>query len=221
MNFIVKKVLENKMDKEGKKFIVPYFPAGKLTPDSLRKIADICDKFPEIKLKLSGDIIIGGIKDEARSEECREKLGLPTYNVAGLSLRPVKNCAGGYICDNNLQDSFSLAIKLDEKFSGRKLPFKLIISVSGCPRCCSEPLVKDIGIVASCNGYSVFVGGAAGAKPRIAQKIIDSALEEEVVGIVERIVSLYEKKGKTPERLGIFIEKMGLDKFKEECCIKE
>ena len=92
----------------------------------------------------------------------------------------------------------------------------MIISVSGCGRCCSEPLVKDIGIVASRDGYSLFVGGAAGAKPRIAQKVMERLKEKEVIGWVAKIVSLYEKKGKTLERLGIFIEKMGWDKFKEE-----
>ena len=40
--------------------------------------------------------------------------------------------------------------------------------------------------------------------------------EEETISRVGKIVSLYEKKGKTPERLGIFIEKMEWDKFKEE-----
>ena len=147
----------------------------------------------------------------------RQILGLPTYSVAGFSMRPVKLCSGGYICDNNVRDSFSLGLTLDKKFSGRRLPFKMIISVSGCSRSCSEPLVKDIGVVASKEGYSLFVGGAAGRKPRIAQRLLDNLNEQEVIHAVERIVSLYEKKGRTPERLGIFIEKMGLEKFREEC----
>ena len=216
MNFIMKKVMEQKIDKEDKKYIAPHFPGGVVTPDDLRKIADACEKFPESKLKLTGEIIMGNVKDEARNKECRQILGLPTYSVAGFSMRPVKLCSGGYICDNNAQDSFSLGLTLDKKFSGKKLPFKMIISVSGCSRSCSEPLVKDIGIVASQEGYSVFVGGAAGAKPRIAQRFKDNLKEDEVITLVEKIVAFYEKKGKTPERLGIFIEKMGLEKFKEE-----
>ena len=217
MNFIIKKVLEQKIDKEDKKYIAPHFPGGVVTPDDLRKIADMCEKFPESKLKLTGEIIIGNVKDETRNKECRQILGLPTYSVAGFSMRPVKLCSGGYICDNNVRDSFSLGLTLDKKFSGRRLPFKMIISVSGCSRSCSEPLVKDIGVVASKEGYSLFVGGAAGRKPRIAQRLLDNLNEQEVIHAVERIVNLYEKKGRTPERLGIFIEKMGLEKFREEC----
>lgn len=216
MNFIVKKVLERKIDKEDKKYIAPHFPGGLITQDDLRKIADACAKFPEAKIKLTGEIIVGCIKDRARNEDCRVMLGLPTYSVAGFSIRPVKLCSGGYVCDNNVQDSLGLGLKLDKMFSGRRLPFKMIISVSGCGRCCSEPLVKDIGIVASQDGYSLFAAGAAGARPRIARKLLDNLDEGEVVDTVEKIIRLYEGKGKTPERLGIFIEKMGWDKFKEE-----
>ena len=216
MNFFLKKVMEQKIDKEDKKYIAPHFPGGMLTPQDIRRIADICEQFPESKLKLTGEIIIGGIKDEARNEECRKHLGLPTTSVAGFSIRPVKLCSGGYICDNNVQDSFSLGLTLDKTFSGRRFPFKMIISVSGCSRSCSEPLVKDIGVVASKEGYSVFVGGAAGAKPRIAQRLVDNLKENEVIAVIEKIVCFCEKKGKTSERLGIFIEKMGLEKFKEE-----
>ena len=71
-------------------------------------------------------------------------------------------------------------------------------------------------MVASDAGYSLFAGGAAGARPRIAGKIKDNLTEEEIIALVEKIIGLYERKGKTPERLGIFIEKMGWKKFKEE-----
>lgn len=219
MNFVAKKILEHKLVEEDRKYIVPHFPGGVVTADDLHKIVGICAQFPEIKLKLSGEIIIGGMKEETRNKECRRMLGLATQRIAGFSIRPVKICAGGYLCANNLQDSFSLGIKLDEIFCGRKLPFKMIISISGCSRSCSEPRVKDIGIVANRHGYSIFIGGAAGAKPRIAQKLIDNVKAEEVIAFVERIVKFYEEKGKIPERLGIFVEKMGFDKFKEECGI--
>ena len=84
MNFIAKKILEHKIDKEDKKYIAPHFPAGVITFADLRRIVDICERFPEAKIKLTGEIIIGGIKDSVRNEECRDMLGLPTYNVAGF-----------------------------------------------------------------------------------------------------------------------------------------
>jgi len=219
VNIIMKKMLEHKIDKHDKKSIAPHFPGGVVTAADLRKIADISEQFPECKLKLNGEIIVGCLTDEARNKQCRSNLGLPMHSVAGFFIRPVKICSGGYICNNNLQDSFSLGLRLDKIFSGKALPFKMIISVSGCPRCCSEPLVKDIGIVSSRLGYSVFVGGAAGAKPKVAQKLIDNVKEKEVVGIIERIVAFYEKKGKTTQRLGVLIEKIGFEKFKEGCVI--
>jgi NAD(P)H-nitrite reductase large subunit len=216
MNFIAERMMRKKLNKEDKKFIAPHFPGGIIKPSDLRKIADICEKFPESKIKLSGEIIIGGIEDEKENEKLRNMLGFPTFSIAGFSIRPVKICGGGFICNNNLRDSLSLGLKLDELFHGRTLPFKLIISVSGCSRSCAEPRIRDIGIVASKKGYSIFVGGAAGARPRIGEKLIENVTEEEVIYIIGRIISLYEKKGKTPERLGMFIERIGFESFKEK-----
>jgi len=213
-SFLAKKMITMKLDKEDRKFIAPHFRAGVLTPQDLRKIADVCERFPESKIKLSSEMIIGGISDESRNEEFKRILGLPTFSVAGLCVRPVKICAGGFICGNNLQDSFSLGFKLDEIFSGRRLPFKMIISVSGCARSCSEPRVRDIGIVASRQGYSIFAGGAAGAKPRIGIKLIDDLSGSSVIDIIERIISLYEKRARTCERLGLFMERIGFERFK-------
>lgn len=216
MNFFMKKMMKRKLDREDKKFIAPHFPGGAVKPDDLRKIADLCERFPESRIKLSGEIIIGGISDEERRGEFRKMLGLPTVSVAGFSVRPVRICAGGFICDHNLQDSRSLGLKLDELFHGRMLPFKMIISVSGCLRSCAEPLVRDIGIVASQKGYAIYAGGAAGAKPRIGKKLFQDINETQVIDIVEKIINLYEKEGKTPERIGKFIERIGFERFKKE-----
>lgn len=207
------------LDKQSAKTIAPHFPGGVITPDELRKIADLCEKYPEAKIKLSGDLIIGGITDPDRNDAGRKLLGLPTYSVSGFSIRPVKICSGGYLCDNNLQDSFSLGLKLDRIFSNKLLPSKLIMAVAGCGRNCSEPLVKDIGIVSTPGGYSVYAGGAAGAKPRIARKIVDRLSEAQVIALVDKIVSVYEANGKARERLGSLIERMGMDSFKAECGI--
>lgn len=208
------RMIEKKLDQEDKKFIAPRFPGGVVKPDDLRKIADVCERFPESKIKLTGEIIIGGIRDRERNDEFREMLGISTFSVAGFSVRPVRICAGGYTCDNNLRDSFPFGLKLDEMFSGKKLPFKLIISVSGCSRSCAEPAIRDVGIVASKKGYSISVGGAAGARPRIGEKLIENASEEEVISILEKIIDLYQEDGKTPERLGIFIQRIGFEIFK-------
>ncbi|MBF0619052.1 MAG: hypothetical protein HQL19_02665 [Candidatus Omnitrophica bacterium] len=191
-----------------------------MTSADLRKIADACDMFPDSKLKLSGEITIGNIIDPKENEACREKLGLPTFSIAGFSIRPVKVCAGGYTCNNNLQDSFSFALKLDKRFAGVEVPFKLIISVSGCGRCCSEPQVKDIGLVASRGGYALYVGGAAGGKPKIAVKVAENINEVRALQAVDKIVQFYQKNGKSMERLGALIEKVGIEKFRQDSGIE-
>jgi NAD(P)H-nitrite reductase large subunit len=213
---IIQGIAVEKIDAEDRKYIVPHFPGGMLTPGDLRKIADLCEKYPESKIKQSGEIIIGGIRDVQRNDDARRNLGLPTASIAGFCVRPVRICSGGYICDNNQQDSLALGLELDRLFCGRKLPFKLIISVSGCARSCSEPLVKDIGIRASRSGFNMYVGGAAGANPRIAVELATRKSHREIIGLTTRVIELYEKQAKMAERLGKFIERTGFDKFREQ-----
>lgn len=218
---IPENVVQQVNGKDAANIIAPHFPGGVLTPAALRKLADACDKFPEARLRFSGDLLIGGITDPSRKAECQNLLGLPTHSVSGFSIRPVKICSGGYLCPNNLQDSFSLGLKLDQLFAGKSVPAKLVMGVAGCGRNCSEPLVKDIGVVASAGGYAVYAGGAAGAKPRIAQKVADRLNESQVIALVEKILSVYAAHGKARERLGSCIEKIGFAKFKEECGLAE
>ena len=70
--------------------------------------------------------------------------------------------------------------------------------------------------MASKKGYTIFAGGAAGARPKIGEKLIENASEQEVIDILGKIIDLYQKDAKTPERLGIFMERIGSERFKKE-----
>jgi len=86
--------------------------------------------------------------------------------AVGSVVRSVKFCPGNALCVMGLQDTISIAEKL-KKFEGLKLPSKMKIAISGCPNSCTEPVVRDIGLMGTKDGFTIFVGGSAGRKPRI------------------------------------------------------
>ncbi len=196
--------------------IAPQIPGGIVTPDLLRRIADVAEKYNAAAMKMTSAqrIAIVGIK-EADLDNVWKDLDMQPGAAIGLCVRSIKICPGTTFCKRGQQDAVGLGLKLDEKYHGLVLPSKLKIAVAGCMNSCSEPAVKDIGILGTPKGYTMMVGGSAGIKPRLADIIADELTEEEVLDMVERIITYY-KSHATKHRLGRFIDEIGLEKFKKD-----
>lgn len=96
------------------------------------------------------------------------------------------------------------------------LPAKFKIAVSGCPNSCVEAAVVDFGIICLKKGYKILVGGNAGIMPRIGDVLVTVAAQENVLKIADAVINYFSLNGKTGERIGRLIERMGLDEFKKE-----
>ncbi len=196
--------------------IAPHLPGGVVDPATLRKIADVAEKYGAAALKMTSAqrIAIVGLKEEDLDNVWTE-LGIKPGAAIGLCVRSVKICPGTTFCKQAKQDSLGLGLKLDEKYHGMPMPSKLKIGVSGCPNSCAEPAIKDIGIMGTAKGYTLMVGGSAAAVPRLAEVVAKELSEEEVLEAVDRIFNFYRNSG-TKKRLGKFIEDTGLENFKTQ-----
>jgi NAD(P)H-nitrite reductase large subunit len=196
--------------------IAPHLPGGLVDPATLRKIADVAEKYGAAALKMTSAqrIAIVGLKEEDLDNVWAE-LGIKPGAAIGLCVRSVKFCPGTTFCKQGKQDAVGLGLKLDEKYHGMPMPSKLKIGVSGCPNSCSEPAIKDIGIMGTAKGYNLMVGGSAAASPRLAEVVAKALSEDEVLDAVERIIIFYKNSG-TKKRLGKFIEDTGLEEFKNQ-----
>ncbi len=193
--------------------IAPHIPGGIVTDSNLlRKIADVSDKYgcQALKITSAQRIALVGIKPEDL-EQAWADLGMDKGAAIGMCVRSVKICPGTIFCKRAKQDSVSLGLKLDELYHGRPLPSKLKMGVSGCPNSCAESAVKDIGMMGMPGGYVIFVGGLASGYGRVGQVLYKDKTEEEVLAIVARILDLYQYAGKHGQRLGRFIDKIGLE----------
>ncbi len=196
--------------------IAPHLPGGIVDPTTLRRIADVAEKYGAAALKMTSAqrIAIVGLKEEDLDNVWAE-LDIKPGAAIGLCVRSVKFCPGTTFCKQGKQDAVSLGLKLDEKYHGMPMPSKLKMAVSGCPNSCAEPAIKDIGVMGTARGYTLMVGGSAAATPRLAEVVAKELSEEEVLETVDRILNFYKSSG-TKKRLGKFIEDVGLDKFKTQ-----
>ncbi|MCO5383366.1 MAG: NAD(P)/FAD-dependent oxidoreductase [Methanosarcina barkeri] len=196
--------------------IAPHIPGGIVDPATLRRIADVAEKYGAAALKMTSAqrIAIVGLKEEDLDNVWAE-LDIKPGAAIGLCVRSVKFCPGTTFCKQGKQDAVSLGLKLDEKYHGMQMPSKLKMAVSGCPNSCAEPAIKDIGVMGTARGYTLMVGGSAAATPRLAEVVAKELSEEEILETVDRILNFYKSSG-TKKRLGKFIEDVGLDKFKTQ-----
>ena len=196
--------------------IAPHLPGGIVDPTTLRRIADVAEKYGASALKMTSAqrIAIVGLKEEDLDNVWAE-LDIKPGAAIGLCVRSVKFCPGTTFCKQGKQDAVSLGLKLDEKYHGMSMPSKLKMAVSGCPNSCAEPAIKDIGVMGTARGYTLMVGGSAAASPRLAEVVAKELSEEEVLEAIEKIINFYKSSG-TKKRLGKFIEDTGLENFKTQ-----
>lgn len=63
-------------------------------------------------------------------------------------------------------------------------------------------------------GFKLMAGGNGGITPRIAHTIYEGFDEEQVLEKIDKIIKVYSEGAKKHERLGKFIERIGLEEFK-------
>ncbi len=156
------------IQKDGTFSVIPEMPGGICSPDELRRIANVADKYQVPLLKLTGGqrIDLVGVKKEDLPAVWRD-LDMPAGAAWGKAYRTCKSCIGIEYCRFGLGNSMDLAVKLEKKFRGLDSPAKLKLATAGCPRNCSEAYVKDVGAVAVEGGkWEIYIGGAAGAEVR-------------------------------------------------------
>lgn len=126
----------------------------------------------------------------------------------GKALRAVKSCVGSTWCRFGQQDSVGCAIKLENRYKGIRSPHKLKGGVSGCIRECAEAQGKDFGLIATEQGYNVYVGGNGGTKPRHADLLISSVSEQDAFKYVDRFLMYYIMTADKLQRTARWIEKL-------------
>jgi len=197
--------------------IAPHIPCGVVTPEGLRKLADVAEKYncAAVKVTSAARIALVGFKEEDLDAAWSE-LGMKPGAAVGLCVRSVKACPGTTFCRIGQQDSLGMGMKLDELYHGMELPGKLKMGVSGCVNQCAETCIKDVALVGKKKGWTVMTGGSGTGKPRLADTIAEELTTDEALSLVEKIIAYYKENAKPNERMGKMMDRLGIDAFKSD-----
>jgi len=196
--------------------IAPHIPCGVVTPDQLRTIADVADKYKAqaVKITSAARITIVGLKEEDIDNAWKD-LSLNLGHAVGLCVRSIKACPGMDFCKLAKQDSLGMGMKLDKIYHGMELPSKTKMGVSGCTNQCAENCIKDVSLMGKKSGWTLMVGGNGASRPRLSEVFAEELDSDTALLLIEKIVDYYKENGKKGERIGKMIDRIGLDTLKD------
>jgi nitrite reductase (NADH) large subunit len=205
------------IQKDGTFSVIPRIRGGVTSPDELRRIADVADKYqvPMVKITGSQRIDLLGIK-KADLPKVWADLGMPSGQAYTKGVRMVKTCVGTDFCRFGTQDSTSAGIEMERRFEQLYTPHKVKMAAVGCPRNCAEATVKDIGLVGVEGGWQVVVGGAAGKSVRKADLLTTVETTEAALEAAELFFQYYRENANYLERTYDFVERLGIEKVRKD-----
>ncbi|WP_352257847.1 nitrite reductase large subunit NirB [Psychrobacter sp. TB55-MNA-CIBAN-0194] len=207
------------IQKDGTYSVVPRVPGGEITADKLIVLGQVAKQF-NLYTKITGGMRVDLFG--ARMEQLPDiwtqlvQAGFETGHAYGKSLRTVKSCIGNNWCRYGVDDSIGLALRLEDRYKGVRSPHKIKMGVSGCMRECAEAQSKDFGMIATENGWNLFVCGNGGITPRHGELFATDLDTETMVKYIDRIIMFYIKTADKLQRTSKWRESLdgGLDYLK-------
>jgi NAD(P)H-nitrite reductase large subunit len=196
--------------------IVPRTPAGMVSPEILEGITKVVRQYniPITKITSGQRLALVGIKKEDINPVW-EALQMDVGRAIELCLHYVQACPGTAVCTYGRQDSLGLGLDIENFFYGYELPAKVKIGISGCPFCCGESYVRDIGVIGKKKGWIVTFGGNSGGRPRIADVLAKDLSKDEVIELMKKCLDYYKDNAKKKERTARFVDRIGIEEMKK------
>jgi nitrite reductase (NADH) large subunit len=204
------------LQRDGTYSIVPRVPAGEITPDQLIAVGAIAKEF-DLYTKITGgqriDLFGARIDQLPAVWERLIDAGFESGHAYGKALRTVKSCVGETWCRYGVQDSVGLAVELELRYRGLRSPHKLKMAVSGCARECAEAQGKDVGVIATEQGWNLYVCGNGGMRPQHAVLLAADLDRDTLIRYIDRFLAFYIRTADRLERTATWFNKMdgGID----------
>jgi nitrite reductase (NADH) large subunit len=208
------------IQKDGTYSVIPRVPGGEITPDQLIVLGEVAKEF-DLYTKITGGqrVDLFGARVDQLPYIWAKLIdaGFESGHAYGKALRTVKSCVGSTWCRFGVQDSTGLAIEVELRYRGLRAPHKLKSAVSGCTRECAEAQGKDFGIIATENGWNLYVCGNGGMKPQHAVLLASDIDKETLIKYIDRFLIFYIRTADRLERTATWFNKLegGLDYLKQ------
>jgi NAD(P)H-nitrite reductase large subunit len=196
--------------------IVPRTPVGLISPEILEAISSVVRRYnlPIVKITSGQRLALIGMERE-EVDLIWHDLEMKVGPAVELCVHYVQACPGTEVCKFGVRNSLDLGLELEKLYVGMELPAKVKIGVSGCPFCCAESYVRDIGLIGKKKGWIVTFGGNSGGRPRIGDVIAEEVSDTEAVALVKRCLEYYRDNIDKKLRTARFVEKVGIETIKK------
>ncbi|GEM30700.1 putative nitrite reductase [Nocardia neocaledoniensis NBRC 108232] len=211
------------MQKNGTYSVVPRMPGGEVTAEQLIVIGEVAKEF-DLYVKVTGgqriDLFGATVEQLPLIWKRLVDAGMESGHAYGKSLRTVKSCVGSTWCRYGQQDSVGMAVLLEKRYRGLRSPHKLKLAVSGCARECAEARGKDVGVIATENGWNLYVGGNGGLTPKHAVLLAGDLDDETLIRYIDRYLMFYIRTADRLQRTAPWQEALegGMDYLKAVVC---
>lgn len=199
------------IQRQGLYSVIPRVPGGEITPDKLIVLGEVAKKYG-LYTKITGgqrvDLLGARLNQLPDIWEELVAAGFESGHAYAKGLRTVKSCVGSTWCRYGVNDSVGLAIRIEERYRGIRSPHKIKSAVSGCVRECAEAQSKDFGVIATENGWNLYVCGNGGAKPRHADLLAGDLDEETLIRYIDRFLIYYIRTADKLTRTSTWLEKL-------------
>ncbi|QYJ86173.1 nitrite reductase large subunit NirB [Shewanella mesophila] len=199
------------MQKDGTYSVVPRIAGGEVTPDKLIVLGEVAKEF-DLYTKITGgqriDLFGAQLHELPLIWRKLVDAGFETGHAYGKSVRTVKSCVGDSWCRYGVNDSLGFAIDIENRYKGLRSPHKLKFAVSGCTRECAEAQSKDVGIIATENGWNLYVGGNGGMRPRHAELFASGLDDQTLIRYIDRFLMFYIRSAERLQRTSVWIENL-------------
>ncbi len=200
--------------------MVPRVAGGEITPDKLIVLGEVAQDFG-LYTKITGGqrVDLFGAQLHQLPDIWRRLVdaGFETGHAYGKSVRTVKSCVGSTWCRYGVDDSVGLSIEVENRYKGLRAPHKIKFAVSGCTRECAEAQSKDVGIIATENGWNLYVCGNGGMKPRHADLFATDLDKDTLIQYIDRFLMFYIRTADRLQRTSVWFDNLegGLDYLRE------
>ena len=190
---------------------------GRITPEQLRRAAQLADEYGDGSLRatVQQNLLLANIREEYAPTVASEltRAGLPVET--GAFARGTVACTGSEFCKLALTETKGfarwLSAELDDRLPGFAEQIKL--HVTGCPNSCGQHWIADIGIEGKkikSNGklvdaYYFCVGGSVGHFASIARPVGYRCAATDVADAIERLLVNFQEQRHGDENLRTFL----------------
>ncbi|HEY0543371.1 MAG TPA: nitrite reductase large subunit NirB [Actinoallomurus sp.] len=208
------------LQKNGTYSVVPRVPGGEISPAKLIVIGEVAREFG-LYTKITGaqriDMFGARVEQLPRIWKRLSDAGFESGHAYGKALRTVKSCVGSTWCRYGVQDSVAMAIRLELRYRGLRAPHKIKSAVSGCARECAEAQSKDFGVIATENGWNLYLAGNGGMRPRHADLFATDLDDESLIRCIDRFLMFYVRTADRLQRTASWLESLdgGIEYLRE------